>query len=369
MRSTTRTERPRGGRRAARTDVSQKRYRYTGKEKDDETGLGYHGARYYAAWLGRWERVDPAGMVDGPNRFAYCRGNPIGGSDSTGMSTEDGVDPEPDSDEPVPPEPVEPLVFRNMFDYLPGLLPPGQDARSIEFSPSAFGIAARASQPFAVAASMSGHTDPHHDEKFAFVAFTLAGDAEAAGAAVDTVQGALGRFRSWMSPSTLTGTARAIARGLANAGGVSRTVEEALELGSKYGTVQEGYSIRLIEDPNLPEGVLAQYLPKLDAELAGELGFDDLFREVGDSGEYFVNVRVRPEVLQSDDDIVNVLSHESYELNHLFDVGTPGRRWGRDVLWPLLGGSDGGSLHNAAVTEGNMKMWAYQGMKRLGLVQ
>ena len=28
--------------------VSAKRYRYTGKEKDDETGLYYHGARYYA---------------------------------------------------------------------------------------------------------------------------------------------------------------------------------------------------------------------------------------------------------------------------------------------------------------------------------
>ncbi|WP_200819480.1 RHS repeat domain-containing protein, partial [Tolypothrix sp. NIES-4075] len=30
-----------------------KRYRYTGKERDEETGLYYHGARYYAPWLGR----------------------------------------------------------------------------------------------------------------------------------------------------------------------------------------------------------------------------------------------------------------------------------------------------------------------------
>ena len=35
-------------------EVSLKRYRYTGKEKDEETGLYYHGARYYAPWLGRW---------------------------------------------------------------------------------------------------------------------------------------------------------------------------------------------------------------------------------------------------------------------------------------------------------------------------
>ena len=29
-----------------------KRYRYTGKERDEESGLYYHGARYYAPWLG-----------------------------------------------------------------------------------------------------------------------------------------------------------------------------------------------------------------------------------------------------------------------------------------------------------------------------
>lgn len=34
-------------------DVSPKRYRYTGKERDDESGLDYFGARYYASWLGR----------------------------------------------------------------------------------------------------------------------------------------------------------------------------------------------------------------------------------------------------------------------------------------------------------------------------
>ncbi len=39
--------------------VSPKRYRYTGKERDEETGLNYHGARYYAPWLGRWTAVDP----------------------------------------------------------------------------------------------------------------------------------------------------------------------------------------------------------------------------------------------------------------------------------------------------------------------
>ena len=53
------------GRSAA--EVSLKRYRYTGKERDEETGLNYHGARYYAPWLGRWTSCDPIGIKDGLN--------------------------------------------------------------------------------------------------------------------------------------------------------------------------------------------------------------------------------------------------------------------------------------------------------------
>jgi RHS repeat-associated protein len=65
-------------------EVSLKRYRYTGRERDDETGFTYHGARYYAPWLGRWTACDPAGFVDGPNLFAFVRGNPIRHTDRGG---------------------------------------------------------------------------------------------------------------------------------------------------------------------------------------------------------------------------------------------------------------------------------------------
>ena len=41
------------------TEVAQKRYKYVGKERDEETGLYYYGARYYAAWLCRFVSVDP----------------------------------------------------------------------------------------------------------------------------------------------------------------------------------------------------------------------------------------------------------------------------------------------------------------------
>ncbi|WP_166459562.1 SpvB/TcaC N-terminal domain-containing protein [Amycolatopsis pithecellobii] len=65
-------------------EVSLKRYRYTGKERDDETGFALHGARSYAPWLGRWVSPDPAGLVDGTNLYRYCRNSPVVFADPAG---------------------------------------------------------------------------------------------------------------------------------------------------------------------------------------------------------------------------------------------------------------------------------------------
>lgn len=64
-----------------------KRYRYTGKERDEETGLAYHGARYLAPWLGRWTSPDPSGLVDGNNVYSYTRCNPIHFADPSGTQS------------------------------------------------------------------------------------------------------------------------------------------------------------------------------------------------------------------------------------------------------------------------------------------
>ena len=69
-------------------DVSERRYRYTGKERDEETGLAYHSARYYACWLGRWTASDPIGLGDGVNRYAYVSGRPISLADMQGTKGE-----------------------------------------------------------------------------------------------------------------------------------------------------------------------------------------------------------------------------------------------------------------------------------------
>jgi RHS repeat-associated protein len=75
---------------------AKKRYRHTAKERDEESGLYYHGARYYAPWLGRWNSPDPAGLRDGFNQYCYVRGNPLKNSDPTGLQTTDaGTPPSP----------------------------------------------------------------------------------------------------------------------------------------------------------------------------------------------------------------------------------------------------------------------------------
>ncbi|MBB3188945.1 SpvB/TcaC N-terminal domain-containing protein [Halomonas cerina] len=66
----------------------RKRYRFSGKERDEESGLYYHGARYYVPWVGRWATADPAGLVDGTNLYRYARDNPIGLIDPEGMQAQ-----------------------------------------------------------------------------------------------------------------------------------------------------------------------------------------------------------------------------------------------------------------------------------------
>jgi RHS repeat-associated protein len=64
--------------------AAAKRYRYTGKERDEETGLTYHKARYYAPWLGRWMSCDPEGLIDGVNVLIYVTDQPTIKVDDSG---------------------------------------------------------------------------------------------------------------------------------------------------------------------------------------------------------------------------------------------------------------------------------------------
>jgi len=57
--------------------AAAKRYRYTGVERDEETGLVYNSSRYYASWLMRWIACDPVGIEGGLGLYTFCSANPI----------------------------------------------------------------------------------------------------------------------------------------------------------------------------------------------------------------------------------------------------------------------------------------------------
>jgi RHS repeat-associated protein len=77
---------------AGGSSTSPNHYKFTGKERDSESGLDYFGARYYASALGRFIGTDP--IVVTPDRmfdpqqfnlYGYVRDNPLRFIDPTGM--------------------------------------------------------------------------------------------------------------------------------------------------------------------------------------------------------------------------------------------------------------------------------------------
>jgi RHS repeat-associated protein len=74
--------------RNATVNAAAKRYRFTAMERDEESGLEYHSARYYVPWLGRWLSPDKLGEKQKGNRYAYVNNNPLKFMDTNGMFEE-----------------------------------------------------------------------------------------------------------------------------------------------------------------------------------------------------------------------------------------------------------------------------------------
>lgn len=68
------------------------RKKFTGYERDDETGLDFAQARYFSGGLGRFQSPDPlAGSILKPqslNRYTYCLNNPLKYFDPSGLQSE-----------------------------------------------------------------------------------------------------------------------------------------------------------------------------------------------------------------------------------------------------------------------------------------
>jgi RHS repeat-associated protein len=82
---------PFGGERIV-TDTCDSAYKFTGKERDSESGLDNFGARYDSSSMGRFMSADPvfisAARLTDPqslNLYAYVRNNPLNLTDPTGL--------------------------------------------------------------------------------------------------------------------------------------------------------------------------------------------------------------------------------------------------------------------------------------------
>ena len=68
------------------------RYKFTGKERDEETGYDYFGARYYVPEIPIWLSVDPlADKYPNISPYAYCGWNPVKFVDPDGRGPNDRV--------------------------------------------------------------------------------------------------------------------------------------------------------------------------------------------------------------------------------------------------------------------------------------
>jgi len=68
------------------------RKKFTGYQRDTETGLDYTQARYYGNTQGRFTSPDPfsgSATIANPqtfNRYAYCGNNPVNSTDPSGLA-------------------------------------------------------------------------------------------------------------------------------------------------------------------------------------------------------------------------------------------------------------------------------------------
>jgi RHS repeat-associated protein len=68
----------------ASANGSLTRYGFTGREREDATGLVYYRARWYDPRQGRFLSEDPLGLTAGPNLYEYAYDNPLRFVDPTG---------------------------------------------------------------------------------------------------------------------------------------------------------------------------------------------------------------------------------------------------------------------------------------------
>ena len=75
-----------------RNTTYDERYKFTGKERDEETGYDFFGARNYSSAITTWLSPDPlADKYPSISSYAYCNWNPLKYVDPDGRDTKDVI--------------------------------------------------------------------------------------------------------------------------------------------------------------------------------------------------------------------------------------------------------------------------------------
>ena len=98
--------------------------RFAGQYFDAETGLHYNWHRYYAPELGRYTSMDPLGIWDGLNTYAYAGSNPVSIYDPYGLYMVTGT---PGGGVPNPLEALRTKFDRIVNSIDPAVMQAGKD--------------------------------------------------------------------------------------------------------------------------------------------------------------------------------------------------------------------------------------------------
>jgi RHS repeat-associated protein len=324
-------------------------------ERDEESGLNYHGARYLSFGFSRWISPDASGLSDGVNVWSYAQSNPVCFKDVKGRAAV----PFPAPVAPVAriaaavvswfnePSPMEKRIAESNAREAQRLARQSdllkRDPNSLTFGEALEAGYVRTNEP-------TYGQDPFNQQFTTSTLSVLSINALApvivtAGPAMVEVSGGFSAVQlakapnyveaaitakslSESRPTPMVGTATDPEPIIFQRDYPARSLADMEQI-AKLAGVKMHPDMKLIVNDRMvdvlakrvgadPKQTSAAYAPQ--SLKTGHVGFEDLLAEV--NGEEFIPVYIRERLLSSDEEFIATVTHESHELFGL-EAGAP----------------------------------------------